>query len=79
MSIGYVRVYSYTGGNFSLNTTLYGNASSTFGCTVVFSSGTQLFVGAYESDDSKPGMFRLLVTTAVALTYKYIIHMKQIT
>ena len=57
MSIGYVGIYSYTGGSWSLQQVLNGSSTgSQFGTALVFSSnGTQLAVGAY-GYDSNTGM-----------------------
>ena len=56
MSLGYVGIYSYTGGSWSLQQTLIGSTSSEFGFALAFSStGTQLAVGAI-GYDSNTGM-----------------------
>ena len=47
MWLGYVSVYSYIGGNWSLQQTIDGSAASYFGNAVAFSpNGTQLAIGA---------------------------------
>ena len=57
MSLGYVGIYSYTGGSWSLQQTITGSSTkSGFGIALAFSStGTQLAVGADEYD-SETGM-----------------------
>ena len=57
MSLGYVGIYSYTGGSWSLQQTITGSRTgSYFGSALAFSStGTQLAVGAI-GYDSNTGM-----------------------
>ena len=56
MSLGYVGIYSYTGGSWSLQQTLTGSTDSQFGWSLAFSStGTQFAVGA-PLYDSQIGM-----------------------
>ena len=55
-SIGYVGIYSYTRGSWSLQQTLIGSTDSGFGTALAFSStGTQLAVGV-PYYDSQTGM-----------------------